>query len=401
MEMQRKKSVFQINDGEGTVLTSDLEKAESINEYFANIGKGLARNFNRKETTIQHYYRVTPSTSSISLIEEQVIKKLKSIPQKTGGMDGIGARELATAGEKLFEGYYGIYNRSINERTFLDNWKTGQVNAAFKNGAPPKRANYRPLTMLNLNSKVLENLTCDSMDYHTAHAGLLHPNQWAFQNGISTESLLLSSLKLGKKQLIMASGSVFYSSTFGTMDHVLKAKLLAAGISGAFHDWLSAYISNIEQFVFTNGERSKTLKMDVGVPQGSLLGPRLFTLYVNDLPATETAGNIYMFANDTAIYCIGKEVETIVDALNSILNDVHKWRQRNNLTMHETKTTTMLIFGTHCIGPMRDMKYGESSIQFNEQSKCLRVIIHNKLSWKPQVNEVRTQLVAKLKQQKV
>ena len=91
-------------------------------------------------------------------------------------------------------------------------------------------------------------------------------------------------------------------------------------------------------------------------------------------------------------------METIVDALNSILEDLHKWCQRNNRTLHESKTTAMLISATPFIGPMRDIKYGESTIQFNEHSKCLGVIIDNKLSWKPQVNAVRTQFAAKLKQ---
>ena len=76
------------------------------------------------------------------------------------------------------------------------------------------------------------------------------------------------------------------------------------------------------------------------------------------------------------------------------------WCQRNNLTLHESKATAMLISGSPFIGPMRDIKYGESSIQVNEQSKCLEVIIDNKLSWKPQVNAVRTQFAAKLKQLK-
>ena len=198
-------------------------------------------------------------------------------------------------------------------------------------------------------------------------------------------------------------GALFidFKKAFDIINHdMLKEKLLPAGISGAFHDWLSSYLSNRKQFLVFNGERSKTLQMDMGVPQGSLLGPRLFILYVNDLLAIETTGNIHMFADDTTIYYIGKEVETIIDALNSIVADLHKWYQRNNLTLHESKTTAMLISGTPFIGPMRDIKYGESSIKFNEQSKCLGVIIDNKLSWKPQVNAVRTQFAAKLNQLK-
>ena len=273
-----KKSIPQMNDVKGIMLTSNLEKAESMNEYFAKIGKELARNFNRNEATPEHLYRVTLSTSSINLTMEQVIRKLKSIPEKTGGMDGIGARELAAAGEKLFEGLYGIYNRSINESKFPDNLKTGQVIAAFKSGAPSERANYRPLTMLNLTSKVLENFICDSIDNHTARAGLIHPNQWAFQKGISTESLLLFLTETWKKAIDngfrVGVLLIDFKKVLDTINHdVLKEQLLTAGISGAFHDWLSSYLSNRKQFVVFNGERSKTLPMDMGVPQGVTTRP--------------------------------------------------------------------------------------------------------------------------------
>ena len=150
---------------------------------------------------------------------------------------------------------------------------------------------------------------------------------------------------------------------------MLKAKLLAAGISDAFYDWLSSYISNRRQFVGINGVSSNTLPIEVGVPQGSL-GPRLFTLFFNDLPTIGAAANIHMFADDTTIYYIGKEVETIVDVINSILVDLYNWCRQNNLTVHANKTAAMLISGTRFTGPMREIKYGESSTQFYEQSKC-------------------------------
>ena len=91
-----------------------------------------------------------------------------------------------------------------------------------------------------------------------------------------------------------------FKKGFDTIDHdMLKARLLTTGISGAFYDWLFSYLSNRKQPVVSNGERSKTLPIDVGLPQGLLLGPWLFTLYVNDLPTIETAGSSHMFANDT------------------------------------------------------------------------------------------------------
>ena len=96
--------------------------------------------------------------------------------------------------------------------------------------------------------------------------------------------------------------------------------------------------------------------MDVAILKGSLLGPRIFALFVNDLPANEKAGNIQIFADYTTIYYIGKEAETIVDASISILVELYKWCQRIHLIMHESKMTPILIPGTPFIGPMRNTK---------------------------------------------
>ena len=121
-------------------------------------------------------------------------------------------------------------------------------------------------------------------------------------------------------------------------------------------------------------------------PKGSLLDPRLFTLYVNDL-----------FTDDKTIYHIGKDVETIVDALNSILVKIYNWCQQNKLTVHAGKTEAMLISSTPLIGPMREIKFGESTIQFKDQSKRLGLIIDSKLSWRPQVDAVGKQCATKIK----
>ena len=96
---------------------------------------------------------------------------------------------------------------------------------------------------------------------------------------------------------------------FDTIDNnILETKLSAAGISGDFHNWLTSYFTNRCQYVDLTGVKSSVRKVEVGVPQGSLLGPRLFTIYVNDLPEASTSGHIQMYADDTTIYYIGKEV---------------------------------------------------------------------------------------------
>eukprot|EP00794_Sanderia_malayensis_P001796 gene1796-2002_t len=230
-----------------------------MNEYFSSIGRQLAAGFeDLANETFENIYGVTPSFSQIELTEKQLIDKLKHIKQKTGGTGNITSRELSEAGETLTESLYSIFKNSIKNSVHPCNWKTGMVIPAFKKSIKSDRANYRPLTMLNLNSKILESVVSDSLDNHLTQNKVLHPNQWGFKKGISTELLLLHLTETWKKALDLdyKIGVVFvdFKKAFDTVNHnVLKLKLLAAAVSGAFHEWLVSYISGRSQYVVING----------------------------------------------------------------------------------------------------------------------------------------------------
>ena len=137
---------------------------------------------------------------------------------------------------------------------------------------------------------------CDSLDNHLSEEEILHPNQWGFTKGISTEPLLLNLIEKWKKALDHGCkiGIIFvdFKKAFNTVEHtVLKSKLLAARISGKFHDWLISYISDRSQYVLINGRRPRLQIVDIGVLQESLLGPRLIAVYVNDLPNATPIGH--------------------------------------------------------------------------------------------------------------
>ena len=273
---------------------------------------------------------------------------------------------------------------------------------AFKRSIKSDRTNYRPLTMLNLNSKILESIVCDSLDNHLSEEEILHPNQWGFKKGISTELLFLNLTEKWKKALDHGYkiGIIFvdFKKAFDTVEHtVLKFKLLAAGVSGKFHDWLISYISDRSQYVLMNGRRSGLQIVDIGVPQGSLLGSRLFAVYVNDLHDATPIGYIHMFADDTTMYYCGKEVEEIVDILNMMLLDFHQWCERNKLTAHTGKTDTILISNTPFVGRMRPLRFGNSFIHFTTETTCLGVEIDCKLNWKSQIDQVVKKFSGKLK----
>ena len=396
-----------MQNSDGAILMNDSDKAEEMNKFFANIGIKLAEKFhhNSDSSINQPPATINPVShllDQVSLSEEQIKLKLTHIMQRTGGPDKITSRELAEAADSLFEGLFSIFKNSLQRGIFPSNWKTGEVVPVFKKGIKSDCANYRPLTMLNLNSKILESVVCDSLDHHLGTNELIHPNQWGFKKGLSTESLLLYLTETWKKAIDdgYKVGVLFvdFKKAFDTVDHaILKTKLSDVGVSGIFHEWIASYLQERSQYVTVNGARSMLRQIDIGVPQGSLMGPRLFAIYVNDLPSSSKIGCIHMFADDTTIFYIGEEVEEIVHALNLILNDFKVWCYENHLTVHTGKTMAMLISSHAFVGPMRPLMFGDSYIYFNTKSTCLGVEIDYKLNWKPQVKALHIKFGGKLK----
>ena len=400
-----RKPIPPVQNSDGAILTNDSDKAEEMNKFFANIGIKLAEKFHHNSVSSinQPPAAINPVShflDQVSLSEEQIKLKLTHIMQRTGGPDKITSRELAEAADSLFEGLFSIFKNSLQRGIFPSNWKTGEVVPVFKKGIKSDCANYRPLTMLNLNSKILESVVCDSLDHHLGTNELIHPNQWGFKKGLSTELLLLYLTETWKKAIDdgYKVGVLFvdFKKAFDTVDHaILKTKLSDVGVSGIFHEWIASYLQERSQYVTVNGARSMLRQIDIGVPQGSLMGPRLFAIYVNDLPSK--IGCIHMFADDTTIFYIGEEVEEIVHALNLILNDFKVWCYENHLTVHTGKTVAMLIFSHAFVGPMRPLMFGDSYIYFNTKSTCLGVEIDYKLNWKPQVKALHIKFGGKLK----
>ena len=230
-----------MQNSDGAILTNDSDKAEEMNKFFANIGIKLAEKFHHNSVSSINQPPATINPVShfldqVSLSEEQIKLKLTHIMQRTGGPDKITSRELAEAADSLFEGLFSIFKNSLQRGIFPSNWKTGEVVPVFKKGIKSDCANYRPLTMLNLNRKILESVVCDSLDHHLGTNELIHPNQWGFKKGLSTELLLLYLTETWKKAIDdgYKVGVLFvdFKKAFDTVDHaILKTKLSDVGIA--------------------------------------------------------------------------------------------------------------------------------------------------------------------------
>ena len=305
-------------------------------------------------------------------------------------------------GNNLCTSLYGIYQHSTGESVQPTSWKIGKVMAAFKEGTRTDTSNYRPITLLNLNSKILESIVCDSMDKHLKDNSLLHENQWGFKKGQSTETRLLFLTETWVTAIDNGSavGVIFvdFRKAFDTINHdILEYKIIVSGISGNLHNWIMNYLTGRKQYVEINGQKLELLIIKIGVPQGSFLGPRLFAIYVNDLPNSSPIGYIYMFADDTTIYYIGNGVEDVIKGSNLILEDSYIWCKKNRLIVHTGKTEAMIITKHPFTGPLQPILFAGNFIKVVEQSDCLGIKIDNRLCWKPHITASCKKICSKLK----
>ena len=198
-------------------------------------------------------------------------------------------------------------------------------------------------------------------------------------------------------------GVVFidFQKAFDCVNHtVLMDKLHSIGISGSFYKWLLNYLENRKQFVTVNGFNSELLEIDTGVPQGSLLGPRLYSIYSNDLPGAATNASVEMFADDNTVFCIGNTVDEVLSKIRKAIADLNKWARNNFMTIHPAKTELMLLSKTKFIGPLQKICLGPNELSFVSKATCLGIHIDNKLSWSPHVKSLSKRFSARVKKLK-
>ena len=186
--------------------------------------------------------------------------------------------------------------------------KKAKVIPIFKNnGSDMDMKNYRPVSLLPVFSKILERVVYNRLFHFLVKHSILHPSQYGFQINLSTEQAILEVqdriLNIINNGDVCIGIFMDLSKAFDTLDHtILLSKLRNYGIRGIALQWFCNYLSNRKQYVSVNGTNSSILPIECGVPQGSILGPLLFLVYINDLPNVSNATTI-LFDDDTnAIY---------------------------------------------------------------------------------------------------
>jgi hypothetical protein len=331
----------------GTNYTDKTDIANAFNEYFSNIGMNLANELpsNNNLTVSQFMDKLTPQSIFLSPVDEPEIKeeinKLKL--GKSPGFDGLNPKLLKSISHVITPVLAHIFNMSFSNGSYPSAFKKAKVIPLFKKGDRKLPENYRPISLLSCINKLLEKILEKRLRNFLCQNNVFYEYQFGFRTGHSTTQALLeitNSIRAFLDEGENVLGLYLdLKKAFDTVNHaILKQKMYNYGLRGKCYDLLSSYLSDRTQLMFVNGVYSTSMQVNTGVPQGSVLGPLLFLIYVNDIKNVVPDVSIRLFADDTNVFVHSRECARLIDDAKCTILQLKTWFDTNKLTLHLGKT---------------------------------------------------------------
>ena len=381
----------------GTNIHDPSLYANSFNSFFTNIGPELASKINNTHTHFTNYLSdqnqdsifLNPTNPSEII---NITQSLKS--SKSHGFDKISMTLLKEIIYPLAKPLTHIFNHSLSQGVFPDLLKIAKVNPIFKKDDPNEISNYRPISLLPSISKVLEKIVYNRLHKFITKHNILNSNQYGFRKNYSTDLALIQIYDkitgaIANKEHVVG---IFcdLSKAFDTLNHaILLSKLSHYGIRGQPLLWFKDYLTNRKQYVTFNGFDSDPLSVQCGVPQGSILGPLLFLLYINDITNTSSLLSFVLFADDTNIFYSHSNLNSLNNTLNYEIDKVSNWFKSNKLSLNIKKTHFIHFkHHPHNTETQIHIKIDDAPLEKKTHSKFLGVFIDEALTWNEHLHHV-------------
>ena len=396
--LNKSTNVSEINIGDQT-FSSPGDIAEAFNRHFANIGENLARKIPETDIDPLSYLDRTDKSFAFEQIETHKVSKLlnKIDSKKATGLDKIPSKLLKLAADIVSPSLTCIFNASIATGIFPDEWKKARVSPVFKKGTKSDPNNYRPISVIPVVSKIFEKLIYDQVYQYLTANDILTNCQSGFRSLHSTLSALLEATDSWcvniDKGLLNGVLFIDLKKAFDTINHkIILDKLSIYGFDQNVLTWFDSYLSNRSQKCNVNGHLSSESQITCGVPQGSIIGPLLFLIYINDLPNCLIEGLPRMYADDTNISVAASNKGDLEIKINAQLENVNIWLRANKLSLNIAKTEFMIIGSRQKLQTQTDrtidVRIDGDEIESVHFSKSLGVYIDDTLSWRKHVEEM-------------
>lgn len=360
------------------VLTDPREVAEVFNEYFQSV-------FSTSDP-LNGAVCENGDCGVIQISLEGVTELLLRLdPKKSTGPDDIPSAFLRRYATLLARFLVVILQKSVSSGAIPDDWRIARVTPVYKKGNRLNFCNYRPISLTCHCCKLLEHIIAKYLNNFLQSQNILTEHQHGFRRGLSTTTQLLTTINEFAKALDAGSqvDVIFFdlSKAFDKVPHKkLINKLKSIGVPSDITNWVTSYLLNRKQYVEIEGSRSRFLDVFSGVPQGSVLGPVLFNIYINDLvQAIDTSVSVKLFADDCILF---KVINSTADqqVLNRNIGNLETWCSEWNMVINLEKTAHLCI--TNKINKFH-FKYDikRSQITQVEEYKYLGVTITSSLNW--------------------